>query len=216
MKRVDLLLMMLVIVFVSASCASTKRASREEEVHSFGSYEEKYVNTRFEDVETAHKQVYDMNRDKVVDLWKYYAIKQASDEEEGKLVLLRKEFDANFDGRVDTILYYNDKEELIREEIDVDFDGFVEFIRYYSGRVISKIEYFTTDNSRYVIDQRGSNPGLPNVTKQYRHGVMTREEIDENLDTHLEVVKVYDAQGRLLQVGEDTTHDGQIDTWTRY
>jgi len=216
MKNVNLLCVLLLVIFVFAGCASTKSAEREDEGRRFGTYEEKYVNTRFDEEDTAHKQVYDMNRDKIVDLWKFYAAKKAADEDEAKLVLLRKEVDANFDGRVDMILYYNDKEELIREEIDVDFDGFVEFVRYYSGSVISKIEYFTTERSRYVIDQFGNNPGLPNVTKLYRSGVMTREEIDANLDTHLERVTVYDAKGHVLQVGEDTTHDGQIDTWTRY
>ena len=217
MQNVKLMMSMVLAIFVITACASSKEARREDN-RLIGTYEEKYVNTRFEDTEgrESHRQIYDMNHDKGVDLWKFYKTKQALDEDKPTLILLRKEIDANFDGRIDNILYYNDNEELIREELDLDFDGFVELIRYYSGSVIAKVEYYTTDASHFLIDIKGSEPGFPNMTKSYRSGILTREEVDADLDGKPERITIYDATGKIMQQGRDGNHDGEIEEWLRF
>ena len=60
-----------------------------------------------------------MNRDGKVDMWKFYTIKQGLEQDAPpEYVLIRKELDLNFDGRVDRIMYYDAKETLALEEID--------------------------------------------------------------------------------------------------
>ena len=211
MKRCFLWIMAALCVM---SCASSN--TRDADNRRVGTYEEKFVNQRFDNSSIAHKQLLDMNRDLVVDLWKFYENKQSSDEEKGVLILVRKEVDGNFDGRVDSILYYNDHEELIREEMDIDFDGFVEVIRYYSNSQLAKVEDYGSETTRFQIDGEGAKPGIPMSTRYYRKGVLTREEIDEDLDGKLNAVVVFDAKGKIVQKGFDHNGDGQIDEWVRF
>jgi antitoxin component YwqK of YwqJK toxin-antitoxin module len=181
-----------------------------------GTYEEKYVNTRFDNSNIAHRQLLDMNRDLVVDLWKFYEKKQSSDEEQGELVLIRKEVDGNFDGRIDSILYYNEHEALIREELDTNFDGEVDVVRYYSNSQLAKVENYSASQANYKIDEAGDVTAVPSSTRFYRKGVLTREEVDDDLDGKLNVVIVFDANGKIVQKGFDHNGDGQINAWERY
>lgn len=212
MKKIFFLL--LAILLFMAACASSGTSSQQS--RRVGTYEEKFVNARFDNSEIAHKQLLDMNRDLVVDLWKFYVNKKSSDEEKGELILVRKEVDGNFDGRVDSILYYNDHEELIREEMDTDFDGYVDAIRYYANAQLAKVENYDSEKTRFQIDGEPRSSLVPASTRYYRKGVLTREELDDDLDGRLNTVIVFDATGKIVQKGFDQTGDGQIDAWERY
>lgn len=211
--RKSLILLMMAIQL--AGCASASNA-RDEDNRRVGTYEEKYVNTRFDNSNIAHRQLLDMNRDLVVDLWKFYEKKQSSDEEQGELVLIRKEVDGNFDGRIDSILYYNEHEALIREELDTNFDGEVDVVRYYSNSQLAKVENYSASQANYKIDEAGDVTPVPSSTRFYRKGVLTREEVDDDLDGKLNVVIVFDANGKIVQKGFDHNGDGQINAWERY
>lgn len=205
-----------ILLFLTIGSALLTSCATDSKQKHAQKYEEKFINTRFDEKEVSQRQLFDMNKDHTVDLWKFYKNKQASDEERGTLVLMRKEVDANFDGRVDSILFYNDKEELIAEEGDKNFDGFVDYKRYYDAKVLTKIEYFDTETTRYVIDIEGSEPGFPNRTRYYRKGVLSREEIDSNVDGKFDSVTLFDADGNIMQQGDDKNGDGLVDDWKRY
>ena len=94
-------------------CASSNKANSNDGRLMFIEANE---NTRFDNTDL-RRQVYDMNGDVQVDLWKFYSLKpMAKDETRLEYILARKELDLNFDGRVDRIMYYNTKENLIREQ----------------------------------------------------------------------------------------------------
>ena len=81
-------------------------------------FKEQKENLRFDNT-GMKRQVFDMNSDGQVDLWKFYTYKKTSDEEgEGELIIVRKELDLNFDGIVDRIMYYNQKENLMAPHLN--------------------------------------------------------------------------------------------------
>ena len=179
-------------------------------------FKEQKENLRFDNT-GMKRQVFDMNSDGQVDLWKFYAYKKASDEEgEGELIIVRKELDLNFDGVVDRIMYYNQKENLMREEIDTNFDGIVDRIHYYDNGLVIKTEFYQEDCNRFAIDEINTAEVHPNLVRVFRQGVLTREEVDVSCDGKREVVTVFNAEGDIVQIGMDENSDGIIEKWLRF
>ena len=196
---------------VAASCASSKKDAK------MISYKEARENLRFDNTETK-KQVFDLNGDAQVDMWKFYKYHKTIDTEGlGELMIVRKELDLNFDGRVDRIMYYDAKEELTREEIDSNFDNHIDRIYHYDSGLLIKTEFYRKACNAMLIDE--PTPGeqrAPDLTRFFRKGIMTREEIDEKCTGHSTNVTIFNAEGAVTQTGEDLNGDGVIDIWTRY
>ncbi len=179
-------------------------------------YIEQAQNPRFDNT-NVKKQVFDMNRDGNVDLWKFYAYKKMSDTEgDGDLLIIRKEVDLNFDGRVDRIMYYNQKENLTHEEIDTNFDGVIDRIHYYDNGMIIRTEFYQKEKNRVMIDGENNPEVNPDFVRYFRQGVLTREETDEGCDGYRELITLFNAEGNIAQVGYDDNDDGVIERWVRY
>ena len=209
------------ILVASVVCVSVWGCSgNKEKVVAAGEIDrlnfiEAYDNARFDNSDLK-KQVYDMNGDMHVDLWKFYTIKKmAKDETKLEYVLTRKELDLNFDGRIDRIMYYNTKENLIREEIDTNFDGTIDRIHYYDDGIIVKTEFYQLNCNTSEIDQPGPEVN-PDLERHYRKGVLTREESDEQCDGAHERITIFNGEGNISQVGLDYDGDGVVDNWIRY
>lgn len=195
-------------------------ATAEKEVAEPGKqrlvFTEAVENHRFDNT-GLKRQVFDMNHDGQVDLWKFYAYKKTSDEEgDGELLMHRQELDLNFDGRVDRFMFYNTKEELIREEVDANFDGLTDRIIFYDNGIVARTEFYQQACNRIKIDVQSDKEMFPNLVRYYRQGVLTREEIDAACDSKHELVTIFDAEGTIVQVGRDSNGDGIIEQWIRY
>ena len=173
-------------------------------------------NLRFDNTDIK-RQVFDMNRDGKVDMWKFYTIQQGLEQDAPpEYVLIRKELDLNFDGRVDRIMYYDAKETLALEEIDTDFDGRIDRVSFYDNGLIIKTEIYSAQCRQIVIDAPSNEQVFPISTRHYRKGIFTREETDTKCRGKLETVTIFNDKGEVSQVGYDHTGDGIIDEWIRY
>ena len=179
-------------------------------------FKEKKVNARFDNTGLI-RQVFDMNHDGVVDLWKFYEVKKASDDEtDGQRLLIRKELDMNFDETVDRIMYYNQKENLIREEIDANFNGSIDRIQYYDNGLIVKTEIYSADCNSVAIDGKDNPQVRPNLVRHYRKGLLTREERDDACDGVRETITIFNDKGEVSQIGYDHDGNGIVEQWIRY
>ncbi|MBQ1925169.1 MAG: hypothetical protein II767_08700 [Proteobacteria bacterium] len=160
-------------------------------------------------------QVFDMDRDGHVDLWKFYSNKQAADEDTGEYVISRKELDLNSDKRVDRIMFYNQKENLIREEVDSNFDGDIDWAHIYDNGILIRTEFYSIDCNRKALDSDTSSL-KPNLVRVFRKGVLTREDLDPHCDGIIDRVTIFNVDGDIAQIGVDDNNDGVIDEWVRY
>ena len=213
-KTITFLLVMLLISLIFPACSGSDKSS--ETAAGRMVFKEQKENQRFDNT-GMKRQVFDMNGDAAVDLWKFYSYKKAIDEEGlGELVIARKELDMNFDGTVDRIMYYNQKENLVREEIDANFDGVVDRIHYYDNGLVVKTEFYQEACNRYMIDEVNTAEVHPNLIRVFRNGILTREEMDVSCDGKREVVTVFNAEGDIVQIGMDENADGIIEKWLRF
>ena len=203
-----------VFLSVLSGCSESERTTETAADHVV--FREVQEHRRFDNTDLK-RQVFDMNNDGQVDLWKFYSYFRKSDSEgEGDLLIVRKELDVNFDGRIDRIMYYNQKEELVREEIDTDFNGSIDRIHYYDNSLVVKTEFFQRKCNQIMIDGENNPEVYPNLLRFFRQGVLTREEIDEKCDSVHEAVTIFNAEGGVAQIGLDENNDGVIENWPRY
>ena len=213
-RRIALLIFTLVCILGATGCSGSDKSS--DTAANRLVFKEQKENLRFDNT-GMKRQVFDMDGDGQVDLWKFYTYKKAIDEEgEGELIIVRKELDMNFDGTVDRIMYYNQKENLIREEIDTNFDGIVDRMHYYDNGLIIKTEFYQEECNRFTIDQVSTSEVYPNLVRVFRQGILTREEMDVSCDGKREVVTVFNADGDIVQIGMDENSDGIIEKWLRF
>ena len=200
--------------FMFGCASSSKDAHQANDINRL-TFIEAGENARFDNTDL-RKQVYDMNGDLQVDLWKFYILKPTpSDVTKVEYVLTRKELDLNFDGRIDRIMYYNTKENLIREEIDTNFDGNIDRVHYYDDGIIVKTEFYQLACNSRAIDAP-EEPFNPNLVRHDRKGILTREEHDAHCDGIKEAITIFNAEGSISQIGEDNNGDGIVDKWLRY
>lgn len=170
--------------------------------------------TRFDNTEM-RVQVFDMDRDGHIDLWKFYSNKQASDEEKGEYVIARKELDLNSDKKVDRIMFYNQKENLIREEVDSNFDGDIDWSHIYDNGILIRTEFYSAACNRKALDS-DTQSLKPNMIRVYRKGVLAREDIDARCDGVIDRVTIFNPDGEIAQIGLDSDNSGVINEWIRY
>lgn len=210
-KGIGVFIFLSLFVLCLYGCASSKKSTGKI------TFTEVQENLRFDNTDLK-RQVFDMNHDGRIDMWKYYRLKAAfSDKTESEYTLLRKELDLNFDGRIDRIMYYDSKENLSREEIDVDFDGRIDRISFYDNGFIVKTEIYSGECKQAFIDKASDGANVyPYATRHYRKGVFTREERDDGCRGQMSSVLIFNEKSEVSQIGYDRDGDGIIEEWVRY
>ena len=118
--------------------------------------------------------------------------------------LARIEFDANKNGRNDTVSYM-DGTRIIRIELDLDENGKIERWDFYGpDRKLEKVG-FASRNDGVMDSQAFYTP----------EGAVERIEISTTRDATFDRVEFYE-QGALVRSQEDTNRDGRPDKWDEY
>lgn len=210
MHRTTIATGMILLMMGVVGCSGTAREVSQ------GAYRDVRTSTRTDDGHLI-RQVYDMNGDGRIDLWKFYASMQKTDQEGApERVLVRKEVDINFDGTIDRIMYYSQNEDLVSEEIDTNFDGIIDRIQYYTNGFVVKTEVYTADCNRVRVDSEERPEVNPNLTRHFRKGVLTRESFDSKCSGKEEMLTIFNEKGEVSQIGYDRDADGVIDQWVKY
>lgn len=136
---------------------------------------------------------FDINGDDVPDVFKYYGTVDGQD------VMVRKEWDINFDGQIDIWQHYKANGKLDFESFDMDFDGKVDVHRYFGedDRLVRK-------EVDLEFDER------PDLFKFYDDGNLIRIERDSDSDGRVDYWEYY-RDGKLRRVGVDEDGDGEPD-----
>ncbi len=144
---------------------------------------------------------FDLNHDDQPDVWAYYG-QMADPDTPGQTIesLVRKEWDFNFDGKVDIRRYFNFRGETVKDELDLDFDGRFDVTTFYKGGTKVRQEYDFNFDAK------------PDYWKYYDKNVITRSERDRDFNGRVDRWE-YFVEGQLDRVGLDEDDDGQIDKW---
>lgn len=110
-----------------------------------------------------------------------------------------RETDANFDGRVDIVRWFDDQGHVTRVEDDYDFDGRVDVVATYENGEIH------TD----VLDTNFD--GRTDTWRDYTHGRVSELRRDSNGDGRVDMWEDFDDSGRLVHSAVDANGDGQPD-----
>lgn len=148
----------------------------------------------------------DTNGDRRTDMVKIWSQppSEAPEKEDGtsSAILLRKEVDLNYDGKVDLWNWYNSAGEVIRQAYDLDFDGKIDVIAYYEKGIVVRKEVFHTYGDE------------PDTFKYYEKGKLQRVERDSNRDGRIDTWEYWDGDV-IDRVGQDLSGDGNVDRWTK-
>lgn len=138
----------------------------------------------------------DLNRDGRPDAYQFTKVA------DGEAVVVRKEVDVNFDGRIDLVRNLNDKGQLLEERLDTDFDNKIDLIVHFEREQIVRKENDTNFD------------GKVDVWRFFDKGSITREEADLNYDGRVDYWEYFEG-GKLDRVGIDRDYDGNVDEWMR-
>jgi len=142
---------------------------------------------------------YDLNRDNKPDVWAYYAsMEDPANPGQTRENLARKEWDFNFDGKVDIRRHFNFRGETVKDELDLDFDGRFDVTTFFQGGVKVRQEYDLNFDSR------------PDVWKFFEKNQLARVERDRDNNGRVDRWEYY-ADAKLDRVGLDEDGDGQVD-----
>lgn len=139
-------------------------------------------------------QSIDINGDGRADVFNYVRERTGN-----SALVVRKETDLNWDGRVDVRAWFDDSGALTREEMDGDFDQRVDWVDHYQAgvRVMSEVD--------------SNFDGVLDLFKYYEGGVLKRKERDTNNDGRIDMWEYFDPQGNVVKVGKDLDGDGVMD-----
>jgi hypothetical protein len=146
------------------------------------------------DVSCCNKREFDLNRDGKPDSYQFVKVI------DNDPVVVRKENDVNFDGRIDLVRNLSDKGELVEERLDNDFDGRIDLVVSFEKGAIVKKEYDTNFDDK------------TDLWRYFDKGVINREEADLNYDGRVDYWEYFEA-GKLDRVGIDRDADGNVDEW---
>jgi hypothetical protein len=110
-----------------------------------------------------------------------------------------RETDANFDGRVDVVRFFDAQGQPVRVEDDYDFDGRIDVVASYENGEIR------TD----VLDTNFD--GRTDTWRDYRNGRVIELRRDANSDGRVDTWESFDEGGRLVRSAIDTDGDGRPD-----
>lgn len=137
-------------------------------------------------------QAHDLDGDGVPDAWTF------TGRVGGRTVVRRKEFDLDFDGKVDVWRFFDAREEIDRDRMDMDRDGKPDVTAFYSKGVVVRKE----------LDLEGDE--RPDVFKYYEEGLLVRLEGDSDGDGRVDYWEYY-KDGRMTRAGSDEDGDGRPD-----
>ncbi len=144
---------------------------------------------------------YDLNHDNKPDVWAYFGQMTDPKNPSGTTEsLVRKEWDFNFDGKVDIRRHLNFKGEIAKDELDLDFDGRFDVVTFYQGGVKQRQAYDFNFDSK------------PDYWKFFEKSVLVRTERDRDFNGRVDYWEYYKG-GKLDRIGMDQDGDGQIDKW---
>ena len=140
------------------------------------------------------EQLIDINGDEQADVFNFYR-----ERSKAARLLVRKEVDLNWDGKVDVRTWFDEDGQIEKEEMDGDFDDRVDWIDHYKGggRVMSEID---TDYN-----------GSLDLFKYYDNGTLRRKERDTTGDGRIDFWEYIDPNGQVLRTGRDLDADGVMD-----
>jgi antitoxin component YwqK of YwqJK toxin-antitoxin module len=144
---------------------------------------------------------FDLNHDKKPDVWTYTVVAKGEDGKEYDR-LVRKELDINWDGRVDIVRIYDDKEQIQKESLDLDFDGRVDQVNFYEKGQIVRKERDLDFN------------GKPDLWIYYEKGKIVRKERDTAGTGKVDYWEYWEGD-QVDRIGEDLDGDGTVDKWTK-
>ncbi len=139
-------------------------------------------------------QAIDINGDKKADVFNYMR-----ERKDNAPLMVRKETDLNWDGRIDVRAWFDESGALVKEEMDGDFDGRVDWTDHYQGsrRVLSEVD---TDFD-----------GVYDLFKYYEGTQVRRKERDSDKDGKVDFWEYLDEQGNVVKTGQDLDGDGVMD-----
>lgn len=140
------------------------------------------------------RQAIDINGDASPDVFNY-----VREREDTAALMVRKETDLNWDGRIDVRAWFDDTGALTKEEMDGDFDGRVDWVDHYQGgrRVMAEVD---TDFD-----------GTFDLFKYFEGGNVRRKERDSNKDGRIDFWEYFDEGGNVVKTGRDLDGDGVMD-----
>jgi hypothetical protein len=113
--------------------------------------------------------------------------------------LFCRETDANFDGRVDIVRFFDEQGRPLRVEDDYDFDGRIDVVATY-------------ENGDIVSDVLDTNfDGLIDTWRDYRGGNVAELRRDTNSDGRPDIWERFDESGRRIWRAVDADGDGRPD-----
>ena len=141
-------------------------------------------------------QEVDLNKDRQADVFNVYRERQNA-----ARLMVRKELDMNYDGRIDMTTFFTEEGRIDREALDTDFDGKIDRIDHYQSNIRVMCEIDTNADGRSDIYSyfEGKPPHI------------TRKERDANLDGQVDTWERYDEQGNVTKTGRDLDGDGKMD-----
>ena len=181
MKRLSLLLLVCLV-----GCGTSRAVETQRTGHSMG-----VLDTKVDGAETV--QLLDLNGDGKADVWKVSVKLPGSGD---KAMLVRKDLDVNFDGRVDIRRHYDTSGEVEREEMDLDFDTRVDAVHFYRKGAL------------YMSEIDMAFDGRTDVWKFYDDGELVRKERDLDGDSTVDSWE-YWKSGKLVRKGSDRDGDGE-------
>jgi hypothetical protein len=144
---------------------------------------------------------FDLNHDNKPDVWAYYTqMTDPKDTSKTKESLVRKEWDFNFDGKVDIRRHFNFKRVAVKDELDLDFDGRFDVTTYYRSGAKLRQEYDFNFDSK------------PDYWKFFENNIIARTERDRDFNGRVDRWEYY-TKGNIERIGLDEDGDGQIDKW---
>jgi hypothetical protein len=144
---------------------------------------------------------HDLNGDQKADVWIFTVLRKDASGQDVD-VLVRKELDINWDGKVDITRSYDDRGVLEREALDLNFDGAADQTNFYEAGNLVRKEHDLDFDGR--TDQRNF----------FERGKLVRKERDTNLDGKIDYWEYWEGD-QVDRVGEDLDGDGQVDRWTK-
>ena len=169
-----------------AACGTTNAVGPERFGQAMGVLE-----TKTEGAQTV--EMVDLNGDRQPDVWKVSVKLPGA---EGRSMLIRRDLDVNFDGRVDIRRHYDASGEVEREEMDRDFDRRVDAVHCYRNGAL------------YMSEIDMAFDGQTDVWKFYDEGELVRKERDLDGDSIVDSWE-YWKSGRLVRKGSDRDGDGE-------
>jgi hypothetical protein len=148
------------------------------------------------DASCCNKRDLDLNKDGKADAYQFTKVI------DDQAVIVRKEVDVNFDGKIDLIRDLSDKGTLVNERLDTDFDGRVDLVVFFEREQIVRKEYDTNFDAKV------------DMWRFFDKQVIVREEADLNYDGRVDYWEYFEG-GKLDRVGIDRDHDGNVDEWLR-